>query len=154
MTEDLVIRPAAQPDLPALLALYAQLHPDALDPAPGDAARILGEFSRYPGSAVLVGWLGPLLVSTCTLVVVPNLARGGTPYALIENVVTETAHRGRGLGRQVLRHAVSAAWECGCYKVMLMTGATDPGTLRFYAGAGFEQSKTGFQVRRVPDRRS
>lgn len=154
MTEGLLIRPAAQSDLPALLALYAQLHSDALDPAPGDAARILGELSRYPGSAVLVGCLGPLLVSTATLVVVPNLTRGGTPYALIENVVTDPDHRGRGFGRKVLRHAVSAAWACGCYKVMLMTGAKDPGTLRFYAGSGFEQSKTGFQVRRVPERGS
>ncbi len=29
-----------------------------------------------------------------------------------------------------------------------MTGRNDPGTLDFYRRAGFEQSKTGFQIRR------
>jgi hypothetical protein len=32
--------------------------------------------------------------------------------------------------------------------VMLMTGRNDPGTLDFYQRAGFQQSKTGFQIRR------
>jgi hypothetical protein len=72
LTEPLPIRAAALPDLPALLMLYAQLHRGAPHPVPEDAARILGELSRYPGSAGLVGCLGPLLVSTCTLVVVPT----------------------------------------------------------------------------------
>lgn len=45
---------------------------------------------------------------------------------------------------------MATAWEAGCYKVMLMTGSKRPETLRFYADAGFEQSKTGFQIRRPP----
>jgi hypothetical protein len=36
-----------------------------------------------------------------------------------------------------------------CYKVMLLTGSNDPATPRFYEDAGFEQSKTGFQARRI-----
>jgi hypothetical protein len=35
---------------------------------------------------------------------------------------------------------------------MLLTGSKDPATLRFYEEAGFEQSKTGFQARRIPAR--
>jgi hypothetical protein len=42
--------------------------------------------------------------------------------------------------------------EIGSYKVMLMTGSKDLATLAFYTSAGFEQSKTGFQVRRLPAR--
>lgn len=30
-----------------------------------------------------------------------------------------------------------------------MTGSKDPAVLRFYEKAGFEQSKTGFQMRRA-----
>ncbi len=153
MAQDLIVRPASAPDLPGLLSLYAQLHPGASVPAPEDAARILDEFSRYSGSAILVGWLGQRPVTTCALVVVPNLTRGGSPYALIENVVTDKAHRGRGFARQVLSEAISAAWSQRCYKVMLLTGSKDPSTLRLYADVGFEQGKTGFQIRRVPDKR-
>lgn len=35
---------------------------------------------------------------------------------------------------------------------MLMTGSKNPATLAFYERAGFEQTKTGFQIRRHPPR--
>jgi GNAT superfamily N-acetyltransferase len=43
------------------------------------------------------------IIASCTLVVIPNLARGGQPYGLIENVVTHAAYRGRGFGKRLLR---------------------------------------------------
>ncbi len=84
--------------------------------------------------------------------VIPNLTRGGTPYALIENMVTHADWRKRGFGSAILKAATERAWEEGCYKVMLMTGSKNPATLAFYAAAGFEQTKTGFQIRRHPQR--
>ena len=68
--------------------------------------------------------------------------------------MTHKDHRRRGYARHVLVHAVEAAWRHDCYKVMLLTGAKDPATLRFYESVGFEQSKTGFQIRRLPVRES
>jgi hypothetical protein len=35
---------------------------------------------------------------------------------------------------------------------MLLTGSENPATHAFYRAAGFEQSKTGFQVRRLAKR--
>ena len=124
------------------------MHP--LDPSPSqpDAEAILQQIGLYPGSAVFVGWIGDALVSTCTLIVAPNLTRAGAPFALIENVVTASSFRRRGHGRAVLDAAINASWRAGCYKVMLLTGSQNPTTLRFYRQVGFEQSKTGFQVRR------
>jgi GNAT superfamily N-acetyltransferase len=84
--------------------------------------------------------------------VIPNLTRGGAPYALIENVVTDSAHRNRGYGKAILKDATEAAWRAGCYKVMLLTGSRRPAILKFYQDAGFEQNKTGFQIRRLPPR--
>ena len=98
----------------------------------------------------MIGVAEHAIVASCTLIVIPNLTRGGQPYGLIENVVTHVAFRERGFGKQLLQAAVAAAWQADCYKVMLLTGSKDPATLRFYAEAGFEQSKTGFQARRVP----
>jgi GNAT superfamily N-acetyltransferase len=71
---------------------------------------------------------------------------------LIENVVTHGDFRKRGYGKQILNSAATAAWNAGCYKVMLMTGSGKPETLKFYLDAGFEQSKTGFQMRKLPIR--
>jgi len=102
-----------------------------------------------PGMAVFVAERDGMLAATCTLVMVPNLTRGARPYALVENVVTDAGHRKTGLGRAVIQAAVAHAWEQGCYKAMLLTGSKDPATLRFYAGIGFTQDKTGFQIRQA-----
>lgn len=152
MEEPLVIRHALPADLPQLLALYRHLDPDDDNPPLDLAAQRLDELQAYRGSAVWIGLIASSVVASCTLVVIPNLTRGGRAYGLIENVVTDAAFRGRGYGKQILQAAVAAAWLAGCYKVMLMTGSKKPSTLAFYSSAGFEQSKTGFQVRRLPSR--
>jgi GNAT superfamily N-acetyltransferase len=152
MSHELNIRTANQNDLPALLELYRQLHPDDESVPLAVASSQLEQLLRYPGSSILVGIRGDAPVATCTLIVIPNLTRGATPYALIENVVTDARHRKRGYGKLILEAAMAAAWRHGCYKVMLLTGSKDPATLRFYAEAGFEQSKTGFQARRIAAR--
>jgi len=101
-------------------------------------------------ATVIVADAAGLLVSTCTLITVPNLTRGVRSYGLIENVVTLSGHRRTGLGRAVLTAALDLAWKANCYKVMLATGSRREETFRFYEGAGFERGgKTFFQARRL-----
>lgn len=142
------IRTATEGDLPALLDLYGKLHPADPNLTVKHAAEILSLYRRYAGSDVFVGVVDGALVATCALVVIPNLTRGGLPYGLIENVVTDPDHRKRGYGKAMLQAATEFAWRHDCYKVMLLTGSRDPATIRFYDDAGFEQTKTGFQIRR------
>ena len=141
------IRAAEAADLPDLLDLYQHLNEGDERPSIDGAQRMLKRLQDMPGSAVLVGFDPRGIRTSCTLVVIPNLTRGGQPYALIENVVTHTQARGRGYGKAVLAAAVRRAWDQDCYKVMLLTGSQEPATLGFYRAAGFEQTKTGFQVR-------
>ncbi len=139
------IREVADEELFALLCLYAHLHPED-EMLPLDEATQLWKALRQDPNQQCWGayWEGSL-AATCTLVVVPNLTRGGHPYGLIENVVTYPDYRRHGLGTAVLKHALQAAWERGCYKVMLLTGSKNESTLRFYEKAGFERGvKTGF----------
>lgn len=93
---------------------------------------------------LFVGLIEGALVTSCTLIVIPNLTCGGQPYGLIENVVTHADFGGRGFGKKILQVAVDAAWQFDCYKVMLMTGSKKTSKLAFYASAGFEQNKMGF----------
>jgi GNAT superfamily N-acetyltransferase len=152
MSHEFNIRAVDHNDLSHLLELYRQLHPDEEAVVPAVARDRWEQLLLYPGSSILVGIRGDALVATCTVVVIPNLTRGAKPYALIENVVTDARHRRRGYGKLILEAAMAAAWRHGCYKVMLLTGSKDAATLRFYEEAGFEQSKTGFQARRIPPR--
>ncbi|WP_419897580.1 GNAT family N-acetyltransferase [Roseomonas sp. USHLN139] len=143
-----MIRPALEADLPRLLGLLAQLHPEDAAPDPQAAAAALRAGEASGLVTILLAEIGTTIAATCTLVIVPNLTRHARPWAVVENVVTDAAHRRRGLGHRVLQAALDRAGAAGCYKVMLATGTSQEGTLRFYEGAGFTRGeKTFFQVR-------
>ena len=145
----LEMRTAMATDMPQIVALYAHLSPEDT-PCPLPVAQEnFAQFQRLAPSAVFVGEQNDMLVTSCVLVIVPNLSRGGRPYGLIENVVTHKAFRNRGFGKHILDTACDHAWAHGCYKVMLMTGSQRPSTLRVYENAGFAQTKTGYQKRAV-----
>jgi GNAT superfamily N-acetyltransferase len=134
------IRELQPNELQSLLALYTHLH-ERDDPPPSAAVAeaVWSEALANPRIKYFGGFASGLLVSSCTLTVVPNLTRACRPYGLIENVVTHAAHRRRGWGKAVLAHALATAWRQDCYKVMLLTGRKDAATLRFYEQAGFDQ---------------
>jgi hypothetical protein len=76
-----------------VLELYKYLNPYDPVPQPSEAAR---QWAKLMDTArVFVADLHGTLVSTCVLVIVPNLARGARPFAVIENVVTHPDHRQR-----------------------------------------------------------
>ncbi|WP_457585533.1 N-acetyltransferase family protein [Ensifer canadensis] len=142
------IRAAQAGDLPGLLALYGELNLDDQTLDAEVAADRFAAILAQPGMTVFIGFADEIAAASVTSVVVPNLTRGGAPYALIENVVTSASFRKRGFAGALIRHAVSETWAAGCYKVMLLTGSKDPATLRFYENCGFRQDKTGYQIRR------
>ena len=98
-----------------------------------------------PSYHIIVAERDGLLCASCTLVVVPNLTRDLRPYGLVENVVTRREYRKRGLASACLNRARELAQAAGCYKLMLLTGAKDGATLRFYERAGYNcNDKTAF----------
>jgi GNAT superfamily N-acetyltransferase len=143
------LRRADDRDLAEVLRLYAHLN--SSDPAleAGVAERIWSAIRAQECVQLIVAEADGALVSSCMLVTVPNLTRGGRPIGFIENVVTDPGYRRRGIGTRVLRFALDAAWKADCYKVMLATGHKDEATLSFYEGAGFSKgSKIHFEARR------
>jgi len=136
-------------DLPALLALYQELHSsDSPLPEPAVVESTWQEVLSSPHLKCFGVYLGNELVSSCVLSVIPNLTRGCRPYGLIENVVTHKRHRNQGYGKAVLAHALSFAWSKRCYKVMLLTGRKDEAVSRFYESAGFDRNdKQAFVAR-------
>ena len=137
---------AVSEELPAVLALYRHFNaPDTPQSPTVALQQAWDEILSNPRMRLMVGRLRGEIVSSCTLVVVPNLTHCGRPYALIENVVTHADHRGQGYATRLLREAQRIAWDLGCYKVMLLTGSKREETLRFYERAGFVRGvKTGF----------
>jgi GNAT superfamily N-acetyltransferase len=79
------------------------------------------------------------VVGTLTLVLVPNLTYARHPWGMIENVVVDQPWRGRGIGRQLMQHAVTLAEQSGCYKIQLLSGRKAE-QVTFYADLGFDSS--------------
>lgn len=144
-----IVRSATQHDLPQVLNLYQHLHPHEPQLEAVKAERVWMTLLTSDFMTVIVAQAAELLVSSCTLAIVPNLSRGGRSYGVIENVVTHAEYRNLGLGRRVLAHALDIAARADCYKVHLATGSKRETTLRFYEGVGFHRGgKTYFEVRR------
>lgn len=135
------IRELNKSELTALLELYKHLHTeDAPLPLQDEIEEIWKGIQLNPNIKYFGVFSDEVLVSSCTLCIVPNLTRGCRPYAIIENVVTHINFRRQGHGRDVLKHAMAEAWSCGCYKIMLLTGRKDEGTYKFYESVGFNRN--------------
>ncbi len=143
-----LVRRARPDDLAALLGLYRQLQPDDIDADPALSQAVFDTILASPHFELIVAELSGAVVATCYLNVIPNLSRQLSPYAVLENVVTEQALRGRGIGQAVVGHALHQAWQRGCYKVMLLTGSRQESTHQFYRQCGFSSGEV--RLRRQP----
>ena len=144
----LTIREATPADAEALHELYFG-HLTAYPPQePQDMAvwrEKLAHFGDDTLYHLLVGEADGRVVSSVTLVVIGNLTHNLRPYAVIENVVTHAAYRGRQYAAQLMEKASGIAAAHGCYKIMLLTGSKKDSTLRVYENCGFNRNdKTGF----------
>ena len=132
-------------DLDELLQLYGDLHRSDQVLPPEVAQLRWDEILTMPGHTVFGVRLQGELIGSCILQTVPNLTRGGRPYAVMENVVVRADHRRRGVGTAMVRRALDEAWKAGCYKVMLLSGANNQHTQHFYEDAGFDgRAKHGY----------
>ncbi len=141
----IIIKEALKSDLSQLLQLYEQLHSNPR-PEPTEALeqlweRILTDRNRH----IIIAEAEGKIVSTCKLVVVPNLTHQQRPYALVENVITDEKFRNRGFASACLNYAREIAMAENCYKIMLLTGSKQEATHRFYEKAGYNKNdKTAF----------
>ena len=144
------IREATPADLPGVLELYAQpgMNDDrVLDLA--QAQEIYAQFARYPSYRLFVATKPEApqqLLGSYALLVMHNLAHMGTPSAIAEDVVVDVAHRGQGIGRQLMAHAVASAREAGCYKLALSSNRKRENAHAFYESLGFGRHGYSFVI--------
>lgn len=140
-----MVRIAEENDLQSILELYLDLHEDTV---PEDSEKRRNVWSRIlkdENYNLIVNEIDGVIVSTCTCIIIPNLTRNITPYALVENVVTKKEYEGHGYARECLDYAKKIAEDNGCYKIMLTTGSHDERTHRFYRSCGYSsEGKTAY----------
>ena len=130
-------RVATATDFPEIMKLYRQLQPGDPVLTNGRDRATFAEILADDRLHLFVLDDGGIIKATCYLNIIPNITRSASPYGIVENVVTDEDCRGAGLGKRIVRHALEAAWSCGCYKVMLQTGSKRASTHAFYRSCGF-----------------
>lgn len=139
------IREAIKDDLLDLLELYTQLHNNSMPEMGIALEKIWNGIISDNNHHVIIGFRDNKLVSSCILIIVPNLTHNQRPYALIENVITCENYRGKGYATSILNFAKEISIKENCYKIMLMTGSKEKSTLNFYEKAGYNRNdKTAF----------
>jgi GNAT superfamily N-acetyltransferase len=149
---DLLIRPAVEADLPAIVALLAGdiLGREREDPSlPLDEgyARAFAEIQSRPDQHLMVGEQGGEVVATLQLTFIPGLARKGAWRGVIEAVHVRSDKRSQGIGAQMIAWAAGAARDRGdCPFLQLTTDKRRLDAHRFYERLGFQRSHEGFKL--------
>lgn len=140
----MIIREIESGDYNGLMELYLHLHETEIpsfETARSTWEKILSDENYH----IIVAEEDGAIVSSCTVVIVPNLTHGPRPYARVENVVTHADYRGKGLATACLNRAKEIAISANCYNIALLTGSKKESTLKFYEKAGYNPNeKTGF----------
>ncbi len=134
------IREITNEDLFGLLELYTQLHDNPIPENTPELQALWNRIQQDPNHHIIAAEEEGRIVSSCVLLVIPNLTHGQRPYALIENVVTAEKYRGRGFATACLAYARQIAENQNCYKIMLLTGSKEESTLNFYRKAGYNSN--------------
>lgn len=139
------IRGIKEQELTGLLELYRQLHDNDMPVREDKLEQLWLQILKDKNHHILVGAEDGMIISSCVLVIIPNLTHNQRPYALIENVITDENYRNKGYATQILEFAKDIAIKNNCYKIMLMTGSKKESTLNFYEKAGYNRTdKTAF----------
>ncbi|ULQ60226.1 GNAT family N-acetyltransferase [Brucepastera parasyntrophica] len=148
MNETITYRAAGKKDLGGLISLYKQLNPEDNPPDGKTVRRIWKKILADRDSRIFLACDSDTAVGSCSVFIIPNLTRGGRPFAVIENVIVDSGYRNLGIGRRLMDSALLFAENSGCYKVLLLSSSGRSGSHRFYEKMGFDgNSKKGFVMR-------
>lgn len=144
-------RAATADDLCAIVILLAndplgsqrETLSDPLDPAYVEA---FDAIDADPNQHLQVAEADGMIVGCLQLTVIPYLTYKGGRRALVEGVRVAGSHRGSGLGRSLLEHAIALAREAGCHMVQLTTDKQRPDAVGFYRSLGFVDSHEGMKL--------
>jgi GNAT superfamily N-acetyltransferase len=120
--------------------------PGAPEPDAAASARRFARIATYPDYAVYLAEEDGVPVGTFALLVMDNLAHGGTPEGIVENVVVAEGRRGQGIGRAMMRFAMDRCVAADCYKLVLSSNVRREAAHRFYEDLGFVQHGLSFSV--------
>lgn len=68
------------------------------------------------------------------------------PFGFLEDVFVQEDYRGRGIGKSLVRSAISEARALGCYKLICTSRTEKPQVHKFYETLGFKDCGKEFRI--------
>ena len=68
------------------------------------------------------------------------------PSALIDELVVEQGHRGRGIGQQLMAEAIERCRTAGCCEIEVSTERSNEAAQKFYRQQGFSHEAVLFEL--------
>lgn len=115
----MIIREANQEDLTKLMPILRQLSPGSDEDDLDKLKQILDKITKDEYHYLCVFEEDNEIIGSGTLIVQKNLSHKGMPYGHIENIVVDTNHRKKGIGKKIVLHIIEKAKKAGCYKLIL-----------------------------------
>jgi len=136
ITEMIHIRNCKAEDFEGVVALLRQLWPDM--PLELDALRRTFDRSLASDRQIYICAVsGQQAVGFGSMTIKSNLWSAGF-VGYVDEMVIDGAHRGRGIGTQILDHLVSTARDLGCSRVELDSAFHRKSAHAFYEQRGFQ----------------
>jgi N-acetylglutamate synthase-like GNAT family acetyltransferase len=145
------VRAAKESDIPRILELYQQLSfspppPNMPRPSAEEYRRVFREMNALHNYDFIVAEEAGEVIGTTVLAILPGMAHGVSPFAVIEYVVVDEKCRGKGIGKQLMEYCIQQAKNASCYKIMLTSDKRRTEAHEFYGSLGFEASAHGFRL--------
>jgi GNAT superfamily N-acetyltransferase len=139
-TDRLKIRPAQREDLDAMVSLLQTLFAVEKDFRPDPLKQRKGLIRFLEGCGkhrcIMVAESENGVVGMATIQILISTAEGG-PVGLVEDVVVQKAHRGRGIGRRLMSTVTGWAAQRGLMRLQLLADRTNFSALDFYHTIGW-----------------
>lgn len=132
-----MIRDAVAADAETLAALYEQLLGLPADPA--GIVDAIGQIERSPYTRLLVCEIAHHVVGTVQACFYPSPLRATAGKGIIDAVVIDTRHRGRGHATRLIAHASAWLRAAGVAPVFVATRADRSEGQRLYASLGWSK---------------
>lgn len=136
------VRLATYADIEGILPLQSQIY--RVKNLPENAHKILEELIDADYCDVLVAKVDSKIVGSGSIFYLKNPAHS-KPYAFLEGIIVDEAHRGRGIGTALSKYAIDLTRAKNCYKIIFTSGSDRARVHKFYENLGFK--KWGYEFR-------
>ena len=148
---NLNFREATREDLPEIVLMLADDFLGANrerfeNPLPESYAKAFEEIQKDKNNELIVAEIDDEIAGTLQITFTPSINLQGTKRATVESVRVDAKHRGKGLGKELMKWAIERAKSEGCCILQLTTNGERADAHRFYENLGFKGNHVGMKL--------